>query len=425
MTNKNLKIFKFGGASVRDAQSIVNLSNILNSYQNDKLIVVISAIDKTTRELTKLTDLYFQQADYTTQYNKIINKHANIIEELFVDSSFIKAEFKKLLVGLKQKLASKPSSNYDFEYDQIVVYGELFSTKIIAAYLKQQGFNTEWVDIRHLMRTDTNYRNARVDWQKSQELLQTHLLHSNSKLIITQGFIASNIQGLNTTLGIEGSDFSAAIIAYALDAEKMIVWKDVPGFYSSDPKIFENVIKLDVVSFREAVELAYFGAKIIHPKTIKPLQNKKIPLLVKSFLQPDAPGTIIKNSTDNKTGLQPNVPVFITKNSQILISIAPLDFSFIDENNLSYIFALLARFRIKVNLMQNSAISFSICVDNISEGFERLLSELKHNYRVLYNKDLTLITIRHYNQDIIDELITGRKVFVQQKSRRTARFVVR
>ncbi len=425
MTNKNLKIFKFGGASVRNAKSIVNLAKILRKYSGDKIIIVISAIDKTTRELTKLTDLYFQQLDYTAQFNQIINKHQNIINELFIDIELIQTEFNELIAALKQKLATKPSSNYDFEYDQIVVYGELFSTKIIAAYLMQNSFIIEWKDIRNFIKTDTTYRNARVDWQQSQELLQKHLLYSKSKLIVTQGFIASNIHGLNTTLGIEGSDFSAAIIAYALDAQELVVWKDVSGFYSSDPKIFNNVVKLDVVSFHEAVELAYFGAKIIHPKTIKPLQNKNIPLIVKSFLQPDEQGTIIKDTTENKTGLQPQVPVFITKNNQTLISIAPLDFSFIDENNLSYIFTLLASFRIKVNLMQNSAISFSVCVDDISERFERLLSELKNKYRVLYNKNLTLITIRHYNQDIIEKLITNKKVFVQQKSRHTARFVVK
>lgn len=425
MIHNNLKIFKFGGASVRNAKSIVNLAKILKTYTKDNLIVVISAIDKTTRDLTKLTDLYFAREDYSVQLNKIINKHLNIIDELFIDKKIIHLDFNELIAGLKQKLISQPSSNYDFEYDQIVVYGELFSTKIIAAYLQQLDFDSEWKDIRYMIKTDTNYRDARVNWNKSIELLQKHLLHSKSKLIITQGFIASNIQGLNTTLGIEGSDFSAAIIAYALDANELTVWKDVPGFYSSDPKKNDHVVKLNALSFHEAVELAYFGAKIIHPKTIKPLQNKNIPLIVKSFLQPDIKGTIIKNSLDNKFGLKPEVPVFITKNNQTLISIAPLDFSFIDENNLSYIFTLLARFRIKVNLMQNSAISFSICVDNIPERLERLLFELKNDYKVLYNEGLTLVTIRHYNQTIIEKLTAGKKVFVQQKSRHTARFVVK
>ncbi len=424
MIQEKLKIFKFGGASVRDARSVANLASILNSYRDEKIIVVISAIDKTTRELAKLTGLYFNKQDYSSLFEKIIFKHQSIINELFVDKQSVKADFEKLASNLKLKLSQQASSNYDFEYDQIVVYGELFSTKIISAYLQQKGFSCRWIDIRNLIKTDSNYRNARVDWQTSRTLLAGLQIPDN-ELIITQGFIASNAQGLNTTLGIEGSDFTAAIIAYALNAEKVVVWKDVAGFYSSDPKMFDNVVKLDAVSFHEAVELAYYGAKIIHPKTIKPLQNKKIPLIVKSFKEPESSGTIVKNSTKNKSGLLPEVPVFITKNNQMLISIAPLDFSFIAEDNLSDIFALLARFRIKVNLMQNSAISFSICVDNLPERMNRLLPELQKNYKVLYNENLTLVTIRHYDSKIIEALTRGRKIFVQQKSRNTARFVVK
>ncbi len=419
-----LQVFKFGGASVRDAASVKNLSGIINDYRHQKIIVVISAMDKTTRDLAELTDLYFKQLDYTKQLNKIIQKHQKVINELFFDNSLIDNDFKTLIDQLKKKLAVKPSTNYDFEYDQIVVYGELFSTKIIAAYLKQEGFNIRWIDVRNLIKTDAIYRNARIDWQKSINLLQKNLIILSDELIITQGFIASNSMGLNTTLGIEGSDFTAAIIAYALNADRLVVWKDVAGFYSSDPKMFDDVSKLEALSFHEAVELAYYGAKIIHPKTIKPLQNKNIPLVVRSFVQKDISGTIIKQSTDNKSGLQPEIPVFITKNNQILISIAPKDFSFIAEDNLSDIFALLARFRIKVHLMQNSAISFSICVDDIQERTGKLINELKKNYKVLYNKKLTLITIRHYNTSIIHKLTAGKKIFVQQKSRHTARFVV-
>jgi aspartate kinase len=424
MIQEKLKIFKFGGASVRDAVSVANLANILNSYRDEKIIVVISAIDKTTRELAKLTDLYFNKQDYSAQFEKIILKHQSIINELFVDKHSVMADFEKLTSDLKLKLSRQASSNYNFEYDQIVVYGELFSTKIISAYLQQKGFNCRWTDIRNLIKTDSNYRNARVNWQTSKTLLEGIQI-KNHELIITQGFIASNAQGLNTTLGIEGSDFTAAIIAYALNAAKVIVWKDVAGFYSSDPKMFDNVVKLDALSFHEAVELAYYGAKIIHPKTIKPLQNKNIPLIVKSFKQPENQGTIIKNSTQNKSGVLPEVPVFITKNNQILISVAPLDFSFIAEENLSDIFALLARFGVKVNLMQNSAISFSVCVDNVIEQMNHLLPELQKNYKVLYNENLTLITIRHYNSTIIETLTRGHKIFVRQKSRNTARFVVK
>ncbi|MCF6241542.1 MAG: aspartate kinase [Bacteroidales bacterium] len=422
--NNKLKVFKFGGASVQDAQSIINLAGILKKYNHKPLIVVISAMNKTTRQLIKLTQLYFKSTDYQNQLKLIIDFHQNIINELFIEPKNINYEFEQLIEQLNQKLTQKPSSDYDFEYDQIVVYGELFSTKIIAAYLKQENIDNEWVDIRKLIKTDAEYANAKPDWQQTAQLLQKQFKYQKNT-VITQGFIASNQQGFNTSLGIEGSDFSAAIIAYSLNAQELVVWKDVAGFYSSDPKLFKNVVKLDAVSFHEAVELAYYGAKIIHPKTIKPLQNKKIPLHVKSFINPDLSGTLIKETTENNTGLQPEVPVFITKNNQILISIAPQDFSFIAEDNLSDIFSLMARFRIKVNLMQNSAISFSICVDYEPVRIKQLLLELKNNYKVLYNTNLTLITIRHYNSSIIEELTVGRKIFVQQKSRNTARFVVK
>ena len=420
-----MKVFKFGGASVSDAKSIINLSDILKRY-DDNIIVVISAIGKTTREIGKIVKKYCNNEDYNENLKLLLNKHRSLINELFDDEKLkIFAEFESLAQNLKEKLYLKPSSNYDYEYDQLVAFGELFSTKIIDAYLKQVGFNSRWLDIRESVKTDSIYGDARVNWPLSQKLIKENFVFQNCQILLTQGFIASNEKKRTTTLGIEGSDFSAAIIAYTLNATEMVVWKDVPGFYNSDPKLFSKLVKLDAVSFHEAVELAYYGAKIIHPKTIKPLQNKNIPLYVKSFKDPDSLGTIISASTANKCGLDPEVPIFITKNDQVLISIAPRDFSFIAEDNLSAIFALLARYRVKVNLMQNSAISFSICVDNIEDRLGMLLSELKDNYKVLYNKKLTLITIRHYNKQIIDEMTKNRKVFVQQQSRHTVRFVVK
>ncbi len=420
-----MKVFKFGGASVSDAKSIINLSDILKRY-DDNIIVVISAMGKTTREIGNIVKKYCNNEDYNENLKLLLNKHRSLINELFDDEKLkIFAEFESLAQNLKEKLYLKPSSNYDYEYDQLVAFGELFSTKIIDAYLQQVGFNSRWLDIRESIKTDSIYGDARVNWPLSQKLIKENFIFKNHQILLTQGFIASNEKKRTTTLGIEGSDFSAAIIAYTLNATEMVVWKDVPGFYNSDPKLFTKLVKLDAVSYHEAVELAYYGAKIIHPKTIKPLQNKNIPLYVKSFKDPDSSGTIISVSTTNKCGLDPEVPIFITKNDQVLISIAPRDFSFIAEDNLSTIFALLARYRVKVNLMQNSAISFSICVDNIEDRLGMLLSELKNDYKVLYNKELTLITIRHYNKQIIDEMTNNRKVFVQQKSRHTVRFVVK
>ena len=420
-----MKVFKFGGASVSNAKSIINLSDILKKY-NGSIIVVVSAMGKTTRQMEQIVDEYFTNRSFYESLNTLLNIHEKLIFELFKDEkSNIYTDFKLLTQSLQDKLRIKPSTNYDYEYDQIVAFGELFSTRIVEAYLCQRGFNSKWVDIRESIKTDSIYRDARINWSLSEKLIKENFVFQNHQILLTQGFIASNEKNRTTTLGIEGSDFSAAILAYALDATEMVVWKDVPGFYNSDPKLFTKLVKLNAVSFHEAVELAYYGAKIIHPKTIKPLQNKNIPLYVKSFKEPETSGTVISRSTENKCGLDPEVPIFITKNNQVLISIAPHDFSFIAEDNLSAIFALLACYRVKVNLMQNSAISFSICVDNIKERIELLLEELKSNYKVLYNNELTLVTIRHYNQQTIDELTNDRKIFIQQKSRHTVRFVVK
>jgi len=420
-----MKVFKFGGASVSDAKSIINLADIIKRHKG-KIVVVISAIGKTTRQIEQLVNSYFNNEDYQDSLELLLNKHRELITGLFdIGKLKIHKEFEFLVQNLMEKLSQKPSSNYDYEYDQLVVYGELFSTKIIEAYLAQEAIKCKWVDIRKSIKTDSIYKNARVNWPLSKKLIKKNFVFQDYQILVTQGFVASNEKNITTTLGIEGSDFSAAIIAYALDATEMVVWKDVSGFFNSDPKLFKKLVKLDAVSFHEAVELAYYGAKIIHPKTIKPLQNKNIPLYIKSFKEPESLGTVISHSTENKCGLDPEVPIFITKNNQVLISIAPRDFSFIAEDNLSVIFALLARYRIKVNLMQNSAISFSICVDNIKERIASLLEELKNSYKVLYNDQLTLITIRHYNQQIINEMTINRKIFVQQKSRHTVRFVVK
>ncbi len=419
-----MKVFKFGGASVSDAKSIINLSEILKSY-NEHIIVVVSAMGKTTRKLEQIVNEYFNNDNYQKSLEELLNTHKNLISELFTDKkSKIYTDFEQLIKELKHKLRTKASNNYDYEYDQIVAFGELFSTQIVEALLFQQGFKSKWLDVRKSIKTDSTHRDARVDWTQSEKLIKKNFVFDTCQIIITQGFIASDKKNVTTTLGIEGSDFSAAILAYALNALEVVVWKDVPGFYNSDPKLFTKLVKLNAVSFHEAVELAYYGAKIIHPKTIKPLQNKNIPLYVKSFKEPESLGTVISNSTENKYGLDPEVPIFITKNNQVLISIAPRDFSFIAEDNLSTIFALLARYRVKVNLMQNSAISFSICVDYNKERTENLLTELKKDYKLLYNSGLTLITIRHYHQQIINEMTSNRNVFVQQKSRHTVRFVV-
>ena len=418
-------VFKFGGASLKDAASVRNMAEIIKKYK-ENMIIVVSAMGKTTRALHQVVNDYFSNKDFTQSLNIVCEYHQSIINELFVDeNNSSQLKFDSFKASLNEKLSEPPSSNFDFEYDQIVSYGELISSVIVSEYLNFSGIKNKWLDIRLLVKTDSIYRDAKIDWSLSSDLIKEKVAFKDDHIYLTQGFIASNHQNRTTTLGLEGSDFSAAVISHCIDAEKMIVWKDVPGVYNSDPNIFKNVVKLDAISYREAVELAYYGAKVIHPKTIKPLENKNIPLWVKSFKEPDEPGTVITLSTPNKRGVIPDVPIFITKNNQILISIAPYDFSFIAEDNLQHIFSILAQFRIKVNLMQNSAISFSICTDYDQNKVELAIKELKLNYKVLYNNELTLVTIRHFNNETIHETTYGRKVYVEQKSRHIARFVVK
>jgi len=417
-------IFKFGGASVKDANSVKNLLKILNQYSDNK-IVVISAMGKTTALLEKILFQYFSKNNFVDDIQLFKKFHFNIISNLFKDKSLnIYSEFTLLIEKLEKRLLVKPSSNYDYEYDQIVSFGEIFSTKIISEFFKQEAVNNKYIDIRKYLKTNSIYRDAKVNWQLSEKLLKEVINFERCKLYITQGFIASNNKNHTTTLGREGSDFTAAVLAYVFEPEKLTIWKDVAGVYNSDPKEYDNVIKLNSISFNEAVELAYYGAKIIHPKTIKPLQNKGVNLEVKSFVNPNKKGTIISSTTTNKLGVIPKVPIFITKNNQILISIAPRDFSFIAEENLSNIFALLAKYRIKANLMQNSAVSFSVCVDYEENKINTFVFDLKKNYKVLYNSNLTLITIRHYNSKIIREMTNSKKILVQQKNRNTVRFIV-
>ena len=418
-------VFKFGGASLKDADSVRNMADIVASF-SDNIIIVVSAMGKTTKALHKLATGYFYRDESAKDIEEFWAYHNEIIENLGIKSE---PELMDRLNWIKeyliQKLSQKPSESFDFEYDQIVCIGELISSVIVNQYLKKCNIKNQWIDIRQSLKTDNVYRDSRINWEISEDLVLKNFDFSKDRIFLTQGFIASDQDNNSTTLGLEGSDYTAAALAYFINAEKMVVWKDVAGFFNSDPNEFENVVKLDAISYREAVELAYYGAKIIHPKTIKPLENKNIPLWVKSFKEPDQEGTVITLSTHDKSGVVPMVPVYITKNSQILISIAPNDFSFIAEYNLEHIFSILARYRIRVNLMQNSAISFSVCVDYDEEKIIPAIRELNNAYKVLFNKDLTLVTIRHFNEEIVKQIVAGKEVLVQQKSRNMIRLVVR
>ncbi len=411
-----MQVYKFGGISVENADAIRNISKIIRNA-NTNIIVVISAMGKMTNKFEQLINKYFSNKDYYRVLTEIKEYHFKIINDLFEQKTDIYLKTDVLFNELEEKTSEKASTNFDYEYDKIIVYGELLSTTIISEYLSKLGVNNTWVDIRENIITDGFFRDGRVIWEETQRNL--NLNFTNKHIAITQGFIASDNKGNSVTLGREGSDFTASIIAYSINAESVTIWKDVPGVLTADPRIFNYTKKIDNLNYKETVELAYYGAQVIHPKTIKPLQNKKIPLYVKSFKTPTASGTVINNDK-----IKISSPIIILKKNQLLISISPKDFSFIDETNISKIYTALAQLKIKVNLMENSAVSFSIVTDN-SNKIELFIDKLKPYYLIKYNTNLELLTIRHYNKNKIAELLEKKEVLVEQKTRFTARYVVK
>ncbi|MBQ9587437.1 MAG: aspartate kinase [Bacteroidales bacterium] len=416
-----MKVFKFGGASVNSANAIRNMARILQHNLDTPLLVVISAMGKTTNLLEKvIPGIAASDEERRRLLSQCRKYHMDIAEELLQEPQ--NDTFRKLhslFEALEKTSATKPSS-YNFDYDQTVCFGELLSTTLISGYLNSIGIINQWVDVRTIIRTDESYREGNVDFDTTRQQACSHLSALNSQLIITQGFIAGTASGTTTTLGREGSDYSASILSYCLNAESMTIWKDVPGFLNADPKFFNNTVKIDHIPFNEAIELAYYGASVIHPKTVKPIQNKGIHLNIKSFVDPDAEGSVI-GPFDS---IQPLTPLYIFKNNQVLISIQPKDFSFIAEDNLQRIFAVLAMLNVRVNIMQNSALSFSLCIDYNDVLLGKIVELLNSQFRVVYNKGLQLITIRYYNQHIIDEIVAGRNIILQQRSRNTAQILV-
>lgn len=417
-----IKVFKFGGASVKDADSVRNVLRVLELYKGEKIAVVISAMGKTTNALERLLHAYYYHTDILEEeFNSIRNYHFKIIGDLFPDKTHeIYGDIDNVFTSLESWLENPPSDNYDYEYDQIVSLGEIISTKIVSAYLNLSGMENLWIDARTIIRTDNTYCDARIDWDKTSELVKSAMKFHREKIYITQGFIGSTSENISTTLGREGSDFSAAILAWCLDAEKVAIWKDVPGVLNADPKYFDDTVKLDQLSYHDAIELAYYGASVIHPKTIKPLQNKKIPLWVKSFVEPKEKGTVIQSDRNGLT-----VPSFIFKMNQVLVTIAARDFSFIAEQNLSDIFHELSRLRIKINLMENTALSFSICTDWDERKIPELIKSLEDEFTVKYNRGLELVTIRHYDQQTIDRVTVNKDILLEEKTRYTVQMVMR
>lgn len=419
-----MKVFKFGGASIKSANEVRNLASILRNFNTEKLILVVSAMGKTTNALEKVVDSWYSDPSQLENAIKtVIDFHEEILTQLFPLKSHPVYYKLNLLFGeLEGYLAGDHTGNYDYDYDQIVSLGELISSTIISEYLIMEELANTWADIRNVIFTDKNWRDANVSWdytaQKANEILLP--MFKNGNLIITQGFLGGTESGFTTTLGREGSDYSASILAYSLDAEEVVVWKDVPGILNADPRYFENTSLLKSISYNEAIELTYYGASVIHPKTIKPLQNKQIPLKVKSFLEPEKEGTLVGGSGIDDTMAKS----IILKQNQTLVTFKSRDFSFIAEKNLSEIFAALAECHIRVNLMQQSAISFTVCFDENEMRFNKLLSLLQDKFECRFNEKLLLITIRHYDQLTINAVLKSREPKAEQRSRTTAQFVV-
>lgn len=420
-----MQIFKFGGASAKDADGIRNITKIIKEYgSSQNLLVVVSAMGKTTNALEDLTKAFFNRQENTHDIFEQIKKyHFDVIDELFEGAAKEKVidDVSNQFVEVDWIIEDEPHDEFDYVYDQIVSIGELVSTKIVSAYLNANQLQNKWIDARGYIQTDNTYREGKVDWNLSSTLIQNELpAILKNEIIVTQGFVGGTSENFTTTLGREGSDYSAAIFAFSLNAERMTIWKDVPGVLNADPKWFDNTQKLDQLSYLDAIELAYYGATVIHPKTIKPLQNKQIPLYVRSFIKPEECGTVISNEVPKKI-----IPSFIFKIKQVLISISPTDFSFIVEENLSDIFELFHATGVKINTMHNSAISFSVSVDYDDRKTPVLISKLKETFKVRYNDNLELITIRHYNQETIDRVLVDKEILLEVRSRHTIQMVVK
>ena len=430
----HIRVFKFGGAAINSAAGIKNTAEILNKSAGEPLQVVVSALGKTTNALELVLEHYMEQDPVAVidAYLKVREYHFGILDELFANKDHpVFGEIDSLFDQFrgyirKGHLYSQTRPDRDFEYDQIVSFGELFASCVVQHYLVLVGINSRLFDVRELIKTNASYRDARVDWVLTGHLIGKAIPDyfiqqpGPGAIALTQGFIGSDTLGNTTTLGREGSDFSAAIFAYSLHAKEMTIWKDVPGVMNADPKLMPDAVKLETLSYREAIELAYYGASVIHPKTIKPLENANIVLKVRSFIDPDLEGTRVENLREWKI----STPIYILKQNQVLISVSPRDFSFILEENLSEIFRILASFKVKVNIMQNSAISFSICVDHDPHKVDPLISYLQKDYETRYNQGLELYTIRHYDNEAVNRVTKGRNVLMELRSRNTLQVVL-
>jgi len=418
-----MKVFKFGGASIKDASSIKNMSGIIARYPDNQLVIVVSAMGKTTNHLEQIFFKKLKGNPYDGDLSELISYHLTVINELFDHNTHQSDNgINNLIDELKLILNSSIKNiNKDELYDSIVSFGELLSSTIIAQYLTHNGISITWIDARGLIKTDNTFREGKINWDKTDTSIKKQVGNKISETnFITQGFIGSTLKGYTTTLGREGSDFSAAILGASLDADSVTIWKDVPGILNADPKRFDTTELYANLSYQEAAEMTYYGASVIHPKTIKPLANKNIPLLVKSFENPQLDGTVI-----NQGDLHKLPPTYVIKDNQCLISFGVKDLTFINEKNLSIIFHILDKLNIKINMMQNSAVSLTICIDNREDKVSELVHTLENDFKILYNQTLQLITIKNYSQEAIDLVTKQKDVLVEQRTRNTYQIVVK
>ncbi len=421
--NSAIRVFKFGGASLKDADGVKNVISILQQYAHEELLIVVSAMGKTTNALEEVVMAHAKQ---TGKANELLHQvkqfHFDLAQALMDEDEELAASLNDTFVEVEWVLEEPPHPHYDYMYDQIVSVGELVSSKIVAAYLNKVGLKTYWLDARDIIATDNLYREAWVKWPETMHNTKEKALPNikEGQFVLTQGFIGSTSENFTTTLGRDGSDYTAAIFTYCLDAKDMTIWKDVPGVLTADPRLFENVTKLDRLSYREAIELTYYGAKVIHPKTIKPLQNKSIPLYVKSFLEPESEGTLVSGQTEDKYP-----PLVAVEKNQAVLSISTRDFSFVAEHHISLLFHKIAEFRLQVNMMQNTAISFAICVNNIDDKIHQFAKNIEKDFSVLIDEDLELYTIRYYNQPTINSLLDGKMVLLEERTPNTMQVVLR
>ena len=412
-----IKVLKFGGASIKDSKRIENVFSIIEKYKSQKTIIVFSAIANITNLLEELVESYINKdSNIQNKFSEIQKIHFDIIDNLFVKNDTIYDKITNIFNEIADILYSKPHKNFSFNYDQIVSKGELLSSTILSDYLNLKKINNQMLDSRDFIKTDSKFQNAKIDWSLTKKKIKQKI---NNFPIVTQGFVGSDLLNNPTTLGREGSDYTAAIIANILNVDEVIIWKDVDGVLNADPRYFDSAELIKELSFSEAIELAFYGAKIIHPKTIQPLQQKNIQLSVRSFLNIENSGTIINNSEHKNI-----IPLYIVKENQVLISISDINLSFIIEEHLSWIFLVLTKHDISLNLMQNSAVSFSICVDNIKHKIPSLIEDLSKKFTVFYNEKVELFTIRHYDTQSIEKVIKNKQILLQQKSRNTVQFIV-